>query len=91
MKKIYKYSLKYDQVFGNALQGALTLPRSPEFLSAGAQGSNLVLWAEVSDGPLEEEVYMTVGTGRDLPDGDWDYFDTVQMADGLVWHIYIWV
>jgi hypothetical protein len=65
----------------------LEVPEVREFFDAGEQDGRIVLWAAVDHAGGREEVSFTVvGTGWELPDGH--YRGTVQMPDGLVWHVF---
>jgi hypothetical protein len=80
---IWKFALEP----GSDGRCAVSAPRVREFLRAGEQGGGLVFWAVVDPGSEQEVVWFdVVGTGWDLPVGA--YRDTVQAADGLVWHVF---
>lgn len=87
---IYKYPLI------KANGGRLELPYRHVVLHAGEQNGELMLWAMVDDQldfSLPETTTIgvsVIGTGRELfPIDAEDYFSTVQMSNGLVWHIFL--
>ena len=74
-----------------------------KILTVQKQGNNIVLWAENSLSkynekydtffPREERDKIAleidvIGTGWDYENQDQKYIGTVQMDDGLVWHVY---
>lgn len=94
---MYKYNIPDG---GNIiLEGFFT----NKIFKAGKQNEELVLWAENNltkkngnDYVLKEDVdktkieVMVLGTGWFYgKDWGWRYVDTVQMNDGLVWHVYV--
>ena len=86
MNKIYKYELSItDFQFIN-------LPRNAVILHVGEQGdAQLYLWAlVVPERHIEKRVIRIVGTGHPLEDdiSDETHLGTVQMSNGLVWHVF---
>jgi hypothetical protein len=92
MKTIYKYLVSPFDV--------TEMPRGAEVLSVGAQGDEIVVWAFVSyddttKAPMEKvpRRLVAVSTGyvfakdEDAPKRD-QFIGTVQMRDGLVFHIF---
>ena len=66
---------------------ALRMPRGARPVSLGAQGDQLVCWAEVDPNAAPEyHQVLVVGTGQTL-EPSWQYVGTVQ-ADPWVWHLY---
>lgn len=95
---MYKYAIPEG---GNAiLEGFFTNKN----FKAGKQGDKLVLWAENNltkrdefngyvlkeDSDKTKVEVMVLGTGwyYDKHWG-WKYIDTIQMDDGLVWHVFV--
>lgn len=79
---VYKYILPQG--------GSITLKKPfNKFLKVGEQGENLVLWVEESLKEKEsvQVQFFVLGTGWRYPDG-FKYIDSVQMSDGLVWHVF---
>ena len=82
MKRIYKYSLKLQEI--QSINAPVT-----KVLCVQMQHGELVLWAEVdTDKASKELLVVIVGTGHEIPENAGQYLSTVQ--DGsYVWHIYI--
>ena len=66
-----------------------------QFLKAGEQDGKLVLWAENfldESEPVDTISFVVIGTGwnyiKTVSGSHLQYIDTVQMSDGLVWHIF---
>lgn len=94
---IYKYNIKPGgQTF---LRGWFT-----DFLDVGVRGNDIALWVEVAlweedergrrlprgDKNRKEYSVWTVGTG--IPynrETLGDYFKSVKMTDGMIWHIFL--
>lgn len=60
----------------------------PRFLTAGAQGNDVVVWYEAAIGKGFETRVCGIFTGEDIPDGYTDYIGTAQLSDGIVVHAY---
>ena len=61
----------------------------PRWLAAGAQGSDVVVWAEATVGAGVIHRVLGVITGADAPpEGQASYIGTAQQADGIVVHVY---
>lgn len=83
MRKIFKYELAHTDVH------IKHLPCDCTILSVQEQNGALVMWAEVD--PDSEYIRMNiyiVGTGNPMPEGANTYIGTVQMSNGLVWHVF---
>lgn len=84
MRTIHKYPLLQDLL---EVQGTIH-----KILKVGEQNGELVIWIMVDDeGETETLNVYIVGTGHKVP-GEltgFDFFDTVQMQNGLVWHVFI--
>ena len=85
---IYKYEL--PQGGEKAYTG-----RFNQFLKAGEQDGKLVLWTENfldESEPTDTISFLVTGTGwkyiKTISGSSLKYIDTVQMSDGLVWHIF---
>ncbi len=89
MKVIWKFEFEPGQI-GHC---TVTMPKQREHLAVGRQpgpyiGEHLVMWAAVDPESGREDVpFVVVGTGMEIPEGTHDHRGTVQMADGLVWHV----
>ncbi len=83
MRVIYKYELKIDNI------NTIIMPAEHVILKVAEQDGKLFFWAEV-DTSTEEigKIFMIYGTGQELSHGGYEYFDSVIMSNGLVWHIY---
>ena len=91
MEKICKYELEI------ADEQKINIPAFSRILSVQAQHDKLCLWAVVeTEMPLSEIEILIVGTGNECPEGCWDnppiynnkFLGTVQMHNGLVWHVF---
>ena len=78
----------------------LKIPGLHKILSIGEQpgieSGVLMLWAmvDLEDKTTDEVPLRIVGTGNPMPDDmavgrQWKYWKTVQMASGLVWHVFL--
>lgn len=65
------------------------VPEFASMLSVGCQGDDLILWAMVvpSNPPTSYLLYIR-GTGQPLTGREGRFLGTVQMPNGLVWHIF---
>lgn len=64
------------------------MPLDHKILKAGEQNGNLVIWIQCDlKCKYAPEIFEVIKTGGKVPK-DHDYIDTVQMFNGLVWHIY---
>jgi hypothetical protein len=80
---IYKYELR-------PLSFA-RVPKGAKVLAAGAQGEEIVAWLLVDpDAPHVSRMLAAHPTGVELPHAfnDCEFVGTVQMADGLVFHVF---
>jgi len=65
----------------------ISIPRDAKMLHAGAQGTQLCIWAIVNpDNELEGRIIHVVGTGYPC-DAEWLYIGT-SFVSYLVWHIF---
>jgi hypothetical protein len=95
MEKIFKYELEIkDEQFIN-------MPSMHRILSVQEQNGKLCLWAIVEEGnKMCNQKILICGTGNLLSDGligfsygapygfMINFIGTVQMPDGLVWHVF---
>lgn len=81
--KVFKYPL----IIANSQW--LTLPSGSQILSVGEQVGQLVLWAMVDpENTNEPRKILVRGTGQPFDGTEGRFIDTVQAANGLVWHIF---
>jgi hypothetical protein len=81
---IWKFELRRWTIF-------LAVPQGARVLSAGAQGGDVVVWALCDpDAPKVRRLLAATPTGPPLPRAFHDaaFVATVQMADGLVFHVF---
>ena len=69
------------------------IPKGARLLSAGVQGSEIVVWAEVnSSNDYEQRVLYACNTGAQLPPDRKQFVGTVQVGgvedSPIVWHVY---
>ena len=83
-KVIYKYPLKMQ-----ALQNVV-LPKQADVLTVAYRYDKLVLWAMVNpDAALKEHRGIEIlCTGQPLTDRERTYISTVQVMNGMVYHIF---
>lgn len=82
MQTIHKIVLPLD------IKSVTEMPLNHKILKAGEQNGEIVIWFECDDKcKYAPEIFEVVPTGGKVPK-DYDYIDTVQMFNGLVWHIY---
>lgn len=82
MEAIHKWA------FHVAERTIVEMPLGSRLLTVQEQHGYLTLWAEVDPAqPMVDHMLMVRGTGHKPPDKA-SYLATVQMTDGLVWHIY---
>ena len=63
------------------------MPFGAQILSAGAQGDDIVVWALVrTSNSYFPRIIVAAATGELAPGGN--FIDTVQMDDGLVFHLF---
>jgi hypothetical protein len=77
MKTVYKYPV-----------GDIQIPKGAKILTAGIQGDDILIWAEVdTEQVLEHRTVHVYGTGHLIPDNAC-YIATLFDWNGFVWHIY---
>ena len=85
MKRVLKYTV-------NPNDEVIEMPLNAKIISAGAQGSDIVIWAEVTEGDtvgLRDVVAMPTGFVTFKESVGYTFIDTVQiLAEGLVFHVY---
>lgn len=83
MKTIHKYNI--DQC-----GGIIQMPAGYEIISAQNQNEKIVIWAIVSAGNPLVDVWIAIyGTGFTIPNRNEMFIATVQMSNGLVWHLFL--
>jgi len=89
MKTIYKYPLRIQ---GHQI---LELPKDQaQILHVGEQNGSITVWAIINTEQEEMESHNVwiYGTGHDIEDAEkLKHLGTVQMRDGLVWHVFLQV
>ena len=87
---IYKYHLDLSKIDSDALI-QIDTPSTFKVLSVQPQGDDLMMWAMVSpDGQITRHYFEIIGTGHTIqrrPYTKRHYHGTVQMPNGLVWHV----
>lgn len=79
-KTIRKYKLTQD------FEG---LPKGAEILHVGEGHGDLYVWAIVDpSAPIVPRKIEVLGTGWNLGEAEVEFLGTVQMANGLVWHLF---
>lgn len=89
MKTIYKYEVLH--LSNSLFLAEVRMPKGAKVISAGAQGFDIVLWAYVDTEEAAETVkFHVIPTGVELNFGLFkgDFIGTVQLDDGLVFHIF---
>ena len=84
MKTIWKYTL------GKRTSATLQMPLKAKILCVQVQGNEPMIWAEVDDSlPMENRVFLTIGTGWPIEEQDKTYVGTYQLQGGaLVFHVF---
>lgn len=82
MKTIHKYTL------GVTDTQVILMPINAEIVSIQNQNDTITLWAIVDTNTNIEQVTFSIyGTGHPITGMDERYIGTVQMDNGLVWHV----
>lgn len=82
MKTIHKYKLDITD-FQN-----VSMPSLHKVLSAQEQNGEICVWAWVNtETPSVNKIFAVFGTGNPVDIEGWRFIDTVQMPNGLVWHV----
>jgi hypothetical protein len=102
VKTIYKYPLRDPAeshhppvVADRGVECSIEMPKGARVLSVGEQEADLVLWAIVDpEAPKAKRDFRVFGTGwkinvTELELGGWSFVGTVQMKDGLVFHVWV--
>ena len=85
--KIFKYKLVQDPT---GLQH-VSMPEGAMMLHAGEQHGDLYVWALVSElATVVDYKFFVLGTGVDVDHLEMasTFLTTVQMGNGLVWHVF---
>lgn len=81
--KVFKYPVDLIQHFN------IQIPHAAKLLSFQVQDNVPMIWALVDENqPLEERKFRVAGTGHPIDDSVKAYVGTIQMANGLVWHLF---
>lgn len=84
MLKIFKYELQIVD------RQEISIPSPKRLLHVGEQDEKLFVWSIVT--PDIFVIYPTIlrifGTGHQIENEDITFIGTVQMSNGLVWHIF---
>jgi hypothetical protein len=84
-KTIYKYTI--DQTPGGSI---FQMPAGWEIISAQEQDGSICIWAIVDPEKKPTDVWIAIyGTGSPLRNINQQFIATVQMNDGLVWHLFL--
>ncbi len=77
---------KYRLAFGDT---AYAIPAPAEIVSVGEQAGDIVMWVRV-DTEREKQIVLVnvINTGQPLIESPDRFIGTVQMADGLVRHVF---
>lgn len=89
MRRIYKYQLNPQMD-----KQSLHMPEGAEVMSIGVQGEAICVWAMVQVDPtpvasFREFIIKGTGMEIDFPWKAYKFLGTVQMKDGLVWHVWM--
>ena len=84
MRVIYKYELSITD------KQTIDLPDGSHILKFGEQDGQIVMWVDQDDfNEIVTIEFNIVGTGQELSTDGMDiWHGTIQMSNGLVWHIY---
>ena len=84
MRTIHKFELSlHDDI------QKFNLPTGSQILKFGEQNGQVVMWVDLqTDNDTYLVKFQIIGTGHDIGDYPAHWLDTVQMSNGLVWHIY---
>ncbi len=83
-RKIHKYKLEKQAE-------AIRIPHGGKVIHAGAQGGEVYVWVEfeAETHHQRELSYVVVPTGGAFNAQGMIHFKTIQMSNGLVWHLYL--
>ena len=83
MSRILKYRLTPDHPCH------VTMPQGAQLLHAGAQDGAVFVWALVrGENVAEDRRFHVYGTGHTIDQADLIHVGTLQMQNGLVWHVF---
>ena len=85
MKTIWKFELEITR------NQVVAMPLGERVLSVGEQDGRLFVWALVdTDAEMMSVPFFVAGTGHQVNESSqWEFIDTVQMSNGLVWHVFM--
>ena len=83
MKRVFKYTI-------NPPDESIDMPQGAKIISAGQQGCDIVIWAEVDpSNELGQRNVVAIPTGfAEIPDC-YSFIATVQCYDAIVLHVYV--
>jgi len=87
MNKIYKYNIPLPTL---VREWRLPLYNNSIVRHVGEQNGQVYIWVEIDEDfmfDIKERTFFIVGTGHYI-DNNSDFIGTVQMKNGLVWHVY---
>jgi hypothetical protein len=83
MRTVYKYPLN------NIGENELKLHRGFQIIHAGEQDGVVNLWVDSRTDNQKDDVTIVIyGTGHQMSEYAQEHIQSVQMSNGLVWHIY---
>lgn len=81
---IFKYPLPISS------QSDISLPLDAKLLHVGEQNGEIFVWALVApSNPMITRSFTIYGTGHPVDNPLVTYVGTVQMRNGLVWHVFV--
>lgn len=85
MRTVHEYELSMTEDIQT-----FNMPKSNNILKFGEQEGKVMMWVDIrTECDIETLIKLQIiGTGHDIGDYPAVYLDTVQMSNGLVWHIY---
>lgn len=86
MITVHKYRIALYEVSDTR---NVSMPRGAELLHVGEQDGQVDVWARVdTEAEYVSRAFVLVGTGFELNAHAGRHVGTVQMRDGLVWHVF---
>jgi hypothetical protein len=79
---VWKFPLRSWSAF-------IDMPAGASILSCGEQDGELCVWALCDpDAPKVGRYVAAINTGRQMPSPTGEFIGTVQMPNGIVWHLF---
>lgn len=79
---VWKFPLRRWSAF-------IDMPEGARIISCGQQDGELCVWALCdSDAPKVPRYVAALNTGRPVPPPAGEFIGTVQMPNGIVWHLF---